>query len=657
MQSNEPTAFAFGGFRLDLGHRRLVNPAGETVALPSRAFDVLACLVQNRFRVVSKDELMRTVWSRVVVEENNLNQAIYSIRKAFGDSRDTATHIVTVAGRGYQWVAETTAVPVSDQRLDIAPSAMQGPTTTTAGSQPDAPTGADPTGTPGPGTPTGAEPALADAAARTARSRRWLLTSGGAVAAVTAAGAWLWLRTNVERRGVPSSVAVLPFKPLTASDANEAVELGITETMINRLSELPSIVVAPLSSVRRYSDAATDPFEAGRTLGVAAVLDGSVQINRDRLRLTARLLDVGTGQSLWAGAFDEPLDDFFRVQESLANQVVRALSIELSGEERARLVRRDTLDPDAWQLYMNARYQWEQRTEAGFLKAISLYEAALQLDPRFALAYSGLADALAAMGVFNMRAPPSVFPRARESAQAAVRLDAGLAEAHASLGHVAVQYDRKWQDGLQWYRRALSLKPGLAQCYMWVANCHLMIGETQAALDEARAAQRLEPMSLAFAANVGMVLSFEGKYDAAYAQLSDLVDASPAAPLPRHHLARLYIFRGEAQKAVQLLEGYDKPAPGSLSDLGRAYALVGRRDAAFAQVERLDALGRLGFGVGYDMALILVALGELPQALAALESAIDDHSQMAGFVRCDPGFLPISGESRFMSVVERLGLN
>jgi serine/threonine-protein kinase len=308
-------------------------------------------------------------------------------------------------------------------------------------------------------------------------------------------------------------------------------------------------------------------------------------------------------------------------------------------------------------LYWNARFQWEQRSEESLLKAISLYEAALRRDRRFALAYAGLADALALMGVAGMRAPPSVFPRARESAQAAVRLDAHLAEAHASLGHVAVQYDRKWRQGLEMYQRALSLKPNFAQCFMWLANCHLMVGQRQAALEEARTAQRLEPMSLAFAANVGMVLSFEGKYDAAYAQLAGLVEAAPGAPLPRHHLARLYVFRGDPQKAVQLLEGFDKPAPGSFSDLGRAYALVGRRDDAMAQVERLDVLGRQDFGVGYDMALILLALGERDRALAALERALDDRSQLVGFVRSDPGFVPVREDSRFSAVVERLALN
>jgi len=635
MDNSAPTAFVFEGFRLDLARRRLSDPEGRTLPLSARAYDVLAYLVEHRARMVSKDELLKAVWSRVVVEENNLNQAIYNIRKVLGDSREAPRFIVTVAGRGYQFIAETL--------VDPGGAALQKPLPEPTATATDQPT------PPQPSTANFEAPALPR------RSRRWLLVAGGAAVA-GAAGAALWLRDPRHRQGLPATMAVLPFKPLLEPDANAAIELGITETTINRLSELPGIVVSPLSSVRRFTGAGVDPLEAGRTLGVAAVLDGHVQVDKDRLRLTARLLDVRDGRSLWSGRFNEPLGDFFAIQESIASQVVRALAVELSDEQRSRLARRDTVDPEALQLYLNGRYHWDRKTEDGLLRSIEFYEAAAKRDPAFALPHVGLADALAVLAVFNLRPPSASFPRARAAAQRAVDLDDRLAEAHASLGHVATQFDRDWREGERLYRFALGLRPSYAQAVMWLANNHLMQGRIPEALSEARHAQLLEPLSLSFAANVGMVLGYAGRLDTAYTQLAGLVEAAPDSPLLRHHLARVHIFRREPERALQLLEGFTARAPGSFSNLGRAFAGASRVADAHAEISKLRQLGVQGFGVAYDIALIHAALGERESALAALEAALDDHSQMIGFLNVDPGLDGLRDEPRFRAVIEQAGL-
>jgi len=191
---------------------------------------------------------------------------------------------------------------------------------------------------------------------------------------------------------------------------------------------------------------------------------------------------------------------------------------------------------------------------------------------------------------------------------------------------------------------------------MWLANNHLMQGRVTESLAEARQAQLLEPMSLTFAANVGMVLSYAGRLDTAYEQLAGLVEAAPQSSVARHHLARLHIFRGEAAEAIRLLEGFQARAPGGQSNLGRAYALAGRTADTLAEINKLEALGLEGFGVGYDIALIRAALGEREPALAALERALGDHSQMVGFINVDPGFDAIRDEPRFRTVVEHLRL-
>jgi DNA-binding winged helix-turn-helix (wHTH) protein/TolB-like protein/Flp pilus assembly protein TadD len=652
MNGDPPHCYVFEGFRLDLARRRLSGAGGEALPLPARAFDVLAYLVENRARIVTKDEVMRAVWSRVVVEENNLNQAVYNIRRALGDSRESPRFIVTVAGRGYQFIASTSVDRGESQPAPATPSPEPGNDST------DEPaTGAIEV----PAAIEAAVPEPAPAAATqppppaATHSRRWLLLAGGATVAAAAGFAWLRNGRRADT-GLPASVAVLPFRPLVESGADTAIELGITETMINRLSELPGVVVSPLSSVRRFADPGADPLAAGRELRVAAVVEGNVQLDQERLRLTARLLDVESGRALWSGRFNEALGDFFSVQESLADQVVRALSLELSDAQQLRLARRDTTDPEAWQLYLNGRFHWNRKTEDGLLRAIEFYEAAIARDPKFALPFAGLADALAVLGVFDLRPPADVFPRSRDAALRAIELDDQLAEAHAALGHYSIQYERDWQKGERLYRRALELRPNYAQAVMWLANNHLVQGRLPLALSEARRAQLLEPLSPTFAANVGLVLSYSGRLDAAYQQLSDLFDASPEFPLARHHLARVHIFRNEPDAAIRLLEGYAPRSPGGLPNLGRAYALAGRTDDARAEIAKLQALGAAGIGVGYYVAQILATLGEYEPALDALESGMSDHSQQMGWLRLEPAFAIMRDEPRFKALVERLGL-
>jgi len=575
MDPQAPRAYTFARFRVDLSQQRVLGPEETVLSLSSRAYDALVYLIESRARVVSKEELMKAVWPRAIVEENNLNQAVSSLRRALGDSRESPRFILTVAGRGYRFVAD---VNVDHDDSPQTSSRM------------------------------------------------------------------------------PQSIAVLPFQPIVANARNEALEFGMAETLINRLSGLPGAVVAPLSSVRRYAKPDQDPVSAGRDLAVAAVLHGHVQVQQDHVRVTARLLDVRNGSALWSGQFDERLSEFFAMQDSLAQQVVEALSLDLSEDARRRLYRRETENVEAWQLYLNARYHWDRKSDDGFRRAIEFYSAAMELDPQFALPAAGLADVWAVFGVFNIMPPVAAFSAARAVAQRAIALDGQLAEAHAALGHVMVQADRDWKGGERLYRLALALKPRYAQAVMWLANNHCYQGRIRDALAAAQQAQALEPMSVTFAANVGMIRYFARDFAAAHDQLASLVEAAPQFAVARHHLARVHMARGDASKALALLEGYSQRAPGSLSNLGRALALNGKVDAARRELAGLEALGEQGFGVGYDVALIWTALGEHEQALSALERAVGDGSQTIGFMNSEPGLDPIRDHPRFRAVSQRLGL-
>ncbi len=573
-----PRAYRFDHFRLDLAKQRLCGTGGEVLPVSGRAYDVLLYLVENRERVVTKDELLKAVWPRTFVEENNLNQAVSSLRRALGDSREAPRLILTVAGRGYRFIG--------DARPETAATAARP-----------------------------AEPAMP-----------------------------------------PKSVAVLPFLPLVGASGDQALELGMADTLINRLSALPGVAVAPLSSVRRFAGVEVSPISAGEELNVSCIVEGHIQVRDGRVHVNARLLQVADGTAAWSGSFDERIGDFFAVQNALAGQLASALAVHLTDDARRQLSRRHTNDVEAWQLYLNGQYQFSQRNADGLRRAIEYFEAAEARDPQFALPVAGLSDAWAVLAVFNVLPPGEVFPRARTAAERAIALDPQLGEAHAALGHVLVQFDRDWQGGEQLYRRALSLKPAYAQATLWLANNCLFQGRHAEALREGQHAQSLEPTSFAFASNVGMIRYFMRDYDTAIAQLASIVEAAPAAELPRRHLARIHIARRDGEAALKLIEHLPDVGPGWFGDRGRAYATLGRVDEARAELAKLETLARRGFGVGYEAALVHVALGDNDATLASLERALRDCSQMIGFLNSEPAFDPVRDEPRFRAVSKALNL-
>ena len=425
MTEQQIRAYRFAGFSFELSKRRLSGPDDAPIPLSGRAYDVLAYLVENRDRVVGKDELIKAVWPHSVVEDNNLNQAISTVSRALGDSRDIPRFIVTVAGRGYQFIGE-----VSPLTEGVAGSLAS---IELPASQP------------------------LPASARTARvSRRVMLAGLAAAGAAAIVAGFVWTRSRQQSR-LPKSIAVLPFRPLQPEARNPAMELGVTELLVNRLSRLPGVVVAPLSSVMRFAALDVDPLEAGRKLGVEAVVDGHLYVVEDRVRLTARLLAVDDGTSLWANDFTEPVGELLAVQDTLAIEIVNALTLELSNEARSGVLAQETTDVEAWQLYANGRFQIERRDAPSLRHAIEFFDAAVRRDPHFALASAGLSDAHSLTAVFGIEPPAKAFAQARRAALRAIELDPRLPAAHVALGHVLTQYDRDLESGRRSYLQALRL--------------------------------------------------------------------------------------------------------------------------------------------------------------------------------------------------------
>jgi TolB-like protein/Flp pilus assembly protein TadD len=586
--------------------------------LAGRAFDVLEYLIRHRDRVVDKDELLSAVWPRVVVEANNLTQAVSTIRRALGDSRETPEFVATVAGRGYRFVA----VISREGESEIAGTVAFVPPTP-------------------------------------APDRRRLIAGLGVLGAavLVGAGAWLtWGRSRSKPGSPPKSIAVLPFQPIAAGAPDAMLQLGITETLINRLSVIPDLAVTPLSSVRRYAVADRDPLAAGRELGVEGVVDGALQVDGERVRVTARLLEVSTGEALSSSIFDEHGANLLDVQDSLVSRLVEALEIDLHGPSREALQKRATDDPVAWREYAYGRYQWERRNEEGLRRALEFFSSAERRDPRFALAAAGISDTWALLGIFGLEPSVRAGAEARAAAERAVALDGELAEGVAALGHVLMIYARDWANAGNLSRRALELKPTFAQVHVWLAMLATFARRHDEALRHMELARALEPKSLALTALNGFLLQFAGHLAEAREELESVVETEPRAPLPRHFLARVLNGMGDGAAALRAIEGVTEPGPGSYSNAGRAFALLGRTAEAHAEIVRIAALGEQGFGVGYDLALIHVALGERNAALDALERALDPPSLMLGYLNSEPGFASLRDEPRFRAFSRRIGL-
>ena len=395
--------YEFGDFALDVGQQCLLRrDTGQAILLTAKVFDTLVYFVEHAGETLDKDVLLRSIWPDVIVEENSLTQNVSTLRQMLGEARGENRYIATVARRGYRFVAKVT-------RRDE--SVM--PSTEAAGVA--APT----------------------AAPRPARRRLVLLAAGAAVLlAVIGAIAWLPIAKEPRAaapRAAGQTLAILPFKPLLPAERNESLELGMAESLISSLSRYSRQAISPLSSVRRYRALDQDPIAAGRELGVDTVLDGSLQRRGDRLRVAVRLLRVVDGQQLWAQSFDQDFTTIFDVQDIIAARVAQAVSVRWAGGGSPRGAPY-TADPEAYALYASGQFAWTRQTEPSLLQSIAFFEQAIARDPNYALAYASLADSYALLGIFGMRAPREVFPKARHAVEQALSIDPNLAAAHTGIG-------------------------------------------------------------------------------------------------------------------------------------------------------------------------------------------------------------------------------
>lgn len=458
--------------------------------------------------------------------------------------------------------------------------------------------------------------------------------------------------------GGVKTLAVLPFKPLLIEDRDAALEMGIADTLITRLGKIKEVTVRPLSSVRRFGGLEQDPIAAGRVLAVQSVLDGTIRRSTDRIRVNARLIDVADGASLWTGSFDEKFTDVFGVEDAISGRVAYALALHLSPEEERQVRKHYTANSAAYQLYLAGRYHWSRITLPEIRKSIEFFRAAIDLDPGYALAYAGLAEAYRALPITSDIPPNEAMPQAKEAAAKAIEIDESLAEPHASLTFVRFWYDWDWAGAEREGRRAIELNDNSAFAHLAYSHLLSVLGRHEEAISEGERARELEPVSLIINALNGALRYYAGRSEEAAARLRATLDLEPEFWVARLFLGKI---QTEQKRYSEALEEFERARKSSrensetIAMIGYAQGLAGETAKARATLAELKSLARQRYIPPVNIAVIHLGLGERDKAFACLEKAFHDRDVRLSFMKVDPKWDPWRTDPRFIAVLQRLG--
>jgi DNA-binding winged helix-turn-helix (wHTH) protein/TolB-like protein/Tfp pilus assembly protein PilF len=663
-----PASYSFGPFELDPVQRLLLR-RGKPVSLAPKAVETLLFLVENSGRLVDKEELMQRVWPDTFVEEGNLTTNIHLLRKVLGKGTKGQEYIETIPRRGYRFTAEVKENPIEGEglavRADVKPGGVieerqELPPTTESQAQ------------------AGVTAAIAGISAPATEEAQRIVPKAGLgarpITQAVAAGILLlglvvvWTRIRRQRGLEPSevkagvrSIAVLPLKPLNSDPDDEYLGLGMADALITCLGNLHQVVVRPVGDVRKYANTEQDPIVAGRELKVDTVLEGSIQRMQDRMRVTVRALRVDDGVQLWGGEFDEKFSDVFAVEDSISKRVAGALALELTGDEQRRLSRRFTGNSEAYELYLRGRYFWNKGSGDGFKKGVGYFERAIQKDPKFALAYSGLADSYILMGSYSHgQIPPrEAMSKARAAAERALAIDDTLAEAHASLAFAKLNYDWDWLGAEKEFHRALELGPNDARTHHWYSNYLIAMGRTQEALAESRRALELSPTDVAINEHLGWAYLMARQYDEAIEHCRVTLELDPDFVQAHRVLSLADLYRGHYEVAISGLQKGVQSAgadPVALALLARAYALSGRAAEARHLLRELEELSKQRYVSPADIGVLYGDLGEKDEAFQWLGKAYDERSNFLINLKVDPALDSLRSDPRFAALAARIGL-
>ncbi|MDA2924544.1 protein kinase, partial [Acidobacteria bacterium AH-259-L09] len=454
------------------------------------------------------------------------------------------------------------------------------------------------------------------------------------------------------------SIAVLPFLNMSPDPENEYFSDGLAEELINALTHVEGLRIPSRTSAFQFKEKVQDIRTIGDQLNVKTILEGSVRRAGNRLRITAQLINVADGYHLWSERYDREMEDVFQIQDEIARTIVETLKVQLVREPNTPFVKRYTESTRAYQFYLKGRYHWNTRTEEGFTKAIQHFREALEEDPNYSLAYSGLADSYNILGDYGILSPRESFPKARWAAMKALEIDEELAEAHNSLAYVRWAYDWDWLEAKEEFKRAIQINPNYATARQWYAEYLTSMGKHSEAFRELTRAEELEPLSLIINAVFGWFFYFSRRFDLSIEYLGKALDLDRS-------FARAHVFLGRAFEQKQMFDeailqfqqaGKLDPRPTYLGELAHTYAVAGLREQAILTLQELQELAQKTYVPPYDLAMIYKALGETDRAFEWLERSYQERRFYMVLLKVEPRLDTLRSDPRFTDLLRRMNL-
>lgn len=493
-----------------------------------------------------------------------------------------------------------------------------------------------------------------------ARRNKWaVLVSALALVSIVISG---WLST-----GRLESLAILPFTyassdpQLMANPDREYISDGMTESIINNMSQLTGLRVIARSSVFRYKGRNLDDAQAiGRDLGVRTVLTGQIKQEGDELRVTVELMDVDGNRSIWGDTFQRKTADIQAVQKEIVRNVSEKLRLKLTGADETQLAKTYTESGEAYEAYLKGRYHWNKRTDEGFKQAIIFFREAIDKDPKYALAYTGLADCYTLRSDYGFLAPQEGYALAKGAVTLALKYDDSLAEAHTSLAAIKAVTDWDWQGSESEYRRAIELNPKYPTAHHWYGAQLFVLGRTGEALQELKTAQQLDPLSLGINKDLAVAHLYARDYDEALRQCQKTLEIEPNFRVMSTYIAQVYELQQRYPEATAELEKAHAAAPEDVEityGLGQAYALMGRQDEARKILDELNQPRAQNVYLPKEAAYLYTLLGDKERAVAILQEAAERHTISVAELKTDPRLAELRKDARIVELLRKIGLS
>jgi len=640
MESPPPSSVVrFGTYEVSLQSGE-VRKAGLRIRVQQQPMKLLEVLLEHPGEVVTREELRSRVWPNESFGDFDqaLNIAIGKLRSALGDSAESPRFIETLPKRGYRFLAEVSVVDTD------ARSKRQEPVT---------------------GDLPAADPrhkiqgiGLAVALQRRLWPARRVIGALALVLSLLIFFAWRFRSQIPVPTGI-RSIAVLPLENLSGDGSQNYFADGMTDELITDLAQISALRVISRTSVMAYKGARKPLPQIARELNVDAVVEGTVLRSGEQVRITAQLIEASTDKHLWSQSYEGELRDTLALQNRVASAIADQIRINLTPREQAALKRAKAVNPEAYQSYLKGRYFWNKRTADGLKAALAYFNQAIEEDPEYAQAYSGLADTYALLGdwQYGVMSFKEALPKAKAAAIKALELDSSLGEAHTSLGYSLRAFDWDFDSAGKEFRRAIEINPGYATAHHWNAMNLGLLGRPKEALVEMRKAENLDPLSLIINADLAEFLLLTHSYDESVEQGRKIIEMDSTFAIGHKQLGDAYLLKqmdkeavAELQKAVRLSGG----SPICTADLARAYVASGKMNEAMKLLSDLEKRSNADLTNAPHIAMIYASMGNNEQAMHWLEKAYEERFNPSILLRS--GFDPLRSDPRFEEFMHRVGL-